>query len=327
MEELTKIFDEQRQEILDQSNAILDKLSGYAIFFENVMLMDIFRQSKIIHQLFVDNEDIDINKLELFHLQFTSTLIDLVEKIKQKNARIVKMFSNEINLNNDIIQKLRKEISKEGGFESEKQIHAVKMAKTLQNIYIKIYEKSDENPFTEDISSFSINYYKDHFFESSIELFNKVTTFERNNVFRNRHVTIDKNLLITLGQAKFAVIFYAGVTAYPMIYEIFKIHAQDVYFIYWPSKNLFIPCNIEEFPYQEWEKEFSKKTDIIKRLIKNNHKLEMDIIKAEKYIPEDIEEILQTDYEAISNIDFLASLEDIDMQAKVLKSMLNTKMI
>lgn len=318
-------MDNQRSEILDLSQEVIKQLGKLTAFFENATLMNIYLQTQIIHKLFEDNEEIEISKLELFHLQFTSTLISLMEKIKLKNERAVAMFQHEIELNNNMIEQIRTLIAKEGGFDAEKIQQAQKMARSLRNLYVAIYNNTSDYPFNEDISSFGINFYKDHFYEVTRELFEQVTAYSKENIFRQAHASIDKRLLLALGEARFGVIFFAGVTAYPMMMEMYKIYGTESYFLYWASKNLFLPCDINLFPYKEWEDEMGKKSRMIRNLTKNNSKAEANIRNTYKYISHEIEELLEENYQTISSLDFLASLEDINTQANILKAMLDVK--
>ncbi len=320
-------MDNQREEILKKSGEVIMQLSELANFFEDPTLIKIYLQSKVIHKLFEDNEDIDVNKLELFHLQFTTTLIELLTKIKIKNERIVGMYKHEIELNNEMIEKLRRRIAEDNGFDAEKQRQSTKMAKSLLDLYSAIYYKSTEYPFKEDINSFGIKFYKDYFFEAEADLINKILEYNKAEVYRSPYAIIDKQLLLDLRNNDFKIVFFAGVKAYPILLEIYKIPASEIYFLYWSAKNLFLKFDINVFPYQQWEEEMSKKERGIKGLIKKNSKLETNIKNTHKYISHEISELLEEDYQAITNIDFLASLEDIDTQANILRSMLQTKMI
>lgn len=320
-------MDNQRKEILEKSDDVIQQLSDLSTFFEEPMLIKIYLQSQVIHKLFEDNKDIDINKLELFHLQFTTTLIDLLYKIKTKNERVVGMYKHEIELNNEMIEKLRQKMIQDGGFDAEKQKQTQRMSKSLRDLYTAIYYKSNEYPFKEDINSFSINYYKDYFFESEQEIVDNLILYNKEDVYRNPYAIIDKHLLLALGQANFNVKFFAGVKVYPILLELYKIQTEDIYFLYWPVKNLFLKCDINLFPFQNWDAEMSKKEQTVRNLHKKNSKLETNIKNTYKYLSHEIVELLDEDYKAITNIDFLASLEDIDTQANILRSMLETKMI
>lgn len=321
------MMDTQRTEILSKSDAIISQISDLAVFFEDPTLIKIFLQTKVIHKLFEDNADVDINKLELFHLQFTTTLIELLNKIKLKNERIVGMYKNEMELNNEMINKLRDKIAEDNGFDAEKQKQSQRMVKSLLDLYTAIYYKSTEYPFKEDINSFGIKFYKDYFFETETDSINKVLEYNKETVYRSPYAIIERQLLLDLRQADFKLVFFAGVKAYPILLEIYKISNSEEYFLYWSVKNLFLKFDINLFPYQKWEAEMSKKELGIKNLIKKNSKLETNIKNTHKYISNEISELLEEDYQAITNIDFLASLEDIDTQANILRSMLQTKMI
>jgi hypothetical protein len=320
-------MEEYRKEILDKSTEVIQQLYDLALFFEDPTLMKIYLQTQVIHRLFADNEEIDINKLELFHLQFTTTLIDLLSKIKQKNERIVGMYTHEIELNNDVIEKMKQLIQKEGGFGSESQKQAQRMAKSLYNLYVVIYKDLDSYPFTEDISSFNINYYKDYFFEADPQLLQSLTTYNKKDVYHNRFATIEKELLLALGKTSFNIKFYVGVRFDSIRMEIYKIQTSDVYFLYLPSKNLFLKCDINQFPYEEWEAAMTKKEQTIRNLKRKNQRLETDIKNIHKYISPEISELLEDDYKALTDMDFLSSLENIDTQANILKKMLETKML
>jgi hypothetical protein len=73
-------MDENRLNILKQSNTEISRLQLLSVFFEEEIIYKIFLRSQVIHQLFEHNEDLDIEKLSLFHLQFTSSVIELLKK-------------------------------------------------------------------------------------------------------------------------------------------------------------------------------------------------------------------------------------------------------
>lgn len=320
-------MEELREEIFNQSIETINNLKEHATFFEDTTLMNIYLQTQVIHKLFEDNTDIDINKLELFHLQYTNSLLTLLDKIKSKNDRIRKMYKSEIEINTKMIDQLREAITKEGGFDLEKQRQCARMSKSLRSLYTALYERSAKDPFTEDLNSFSIDFYKDHFFEFDRKIFDEITVYDKADTFRNQYMTIDKQLLIALGKANFDIDFVVGVNFYPILVELYKIKTDEIYFLFWSTKNLFLKVNINLFPLKEWEAEMSKKTRLIKNLIKNNQKAETNIKNTYRYISHEVLELFEENYKAISDIDFLSSLEDINMQTDILKSMLDTKML
>jgi hypothetical protein len=77
-------MDDAGKAILNESNKIISKLQLLSVFFGDDIIYKIYLRSQVIHQLFEDNPELDINKLELFHLQFTQTLLDLLRKDQEE---------------------------------------------------------------------------------------------------------------------------------------------------------------------------------------------------------------------------------------------------
>src|SRR5476651_556918 len=98
-------MDDNRKAILNDSNRIISKLQLLSVFFGDDIIYKIFLRTQVIHQLFDDNAELDINKLELFHLQYTQTLIDLLRKIKKNNEKSILILLDEIQLNKELIGK------------------------------------------------------------------------------------------------------------------------------------------------------------------------------------------------------------------------------
>lgn len=320
-------MDDNRPEILEESNKTIQYLSDLSSFFEDRTIMKIYLQTQIIHKLFEDNPDIDINKLELFHLQFTSTLIELLEKIRKRNERIVNMNKHEVELNGEMIEKIKRSILQAGGFDAEKRQQTLDMSKALRDLYTAIYNQSHEYPFRENISAFSVKFYKEYFHDGDMALLPILTNYDKSAVYRNPFAIIDKKLLLSLGQNNFNIKFFAGVKFGSTLMELYQIENTDTYFLFLPTKNIFLPCDITVFPYEEWEDETSKKEKTIKELRQKNYELENSINRNYRLIDSDIAHLLEDNYTKITDLDFLSSLEDIDTQANILKSMLETKMI
>ncbi|MFD2144614.1 hypothetical protein [Mucilaginibacter antarcticus] len=66
--------------ILRESTQYLNKLHILSAFFEDEIVYKIYLRTQVIHRLYETNPELDINKLELFHVQFTAAVIDLLKK-------------------------------------------------------------------------------------------------------------------------------------------------------------------------------------------------------------------------------------------------------
>jgi hypothetical protein len=318
---------EHDKEILDESNKIIKQLYDLATFFEEPAILRIYLQTQVIHKLFEENESFDINKLELFHLQFTTTLIELLEKIRTRNERLVGMYETEIELNEKIVAEFRLELTQEGSFDREKKLQAQRVARTILNFHKALSANSSSYPFTENISSFSIDFYKEHFFVVEPAMQEGLMKYRREDVYRNRFGLIGKELLNKLSINLYRITFFAGIRVGNIMMEIYRIGDNDDYFVFVPAKNYFLPCDISIFPYQEWIVELSKKEQTIKELIQKNIELEKAIKENRNYIDADIIDLLGENLKKISEANFLSELEEIDVQANTLKAMLRTKMI
>lgn len=71
------------EEIINNSEGRLNKLKIFSNFFDNSLVISIAVRTRVVHDIFASNKSLDINKLELFHLQYTDTLIDLLTKLKK----------------------------------------------------------------------------------------------------------------------------------------------------------------------------------------------------------------------------------------------------
>lgn len=315
------------KEIIEESSRTIARLYDLSVFFEEPSIVKIYLQTQVIHQLFVENPDMDVNKLELFHIQYTNTLIDLLEKIKKKNERLVGLYETEIAVNLEMIEKIRTAMATEGSFDREKKEQTLRVARSVYAFHKALSSQSLDYPFTENISSFSINFYKDHFFEVDVSLQEALITYKSDDVYRNRYGVIGKDTLNTMAQHLYKISFVAGIRVGNMLMEIYKIDGEDKYFTFIAAKNYFLPCDITLFPYKEWGLENTKKERGIKELLLKNIDLERDIKQNLKHIDQDIINLLNENHQKISEVNFLEDLENVDMQANTLKAMLETKMI
>lgn len=321
-------MDDNRAEILETSTRTIEQLYDLTVFFEDQTIMNIYLQNQVIHKLFEDNPDMDVNKLELYHIQFTMTLVELLEKIKKKNERIVGMMKSEIELNNDMMQKLRKAIAMEGSFEGEKVQQALKVSRSIYNFHKILSSQSRDYPFLENTTIFGLKFYKEYFFEVDPQLQEALIGYSSSDVYRNSYGAIGRGLLTTLAANSYAIDFFAGIRIGNLLAEIYRIRNNNTYFIFVPSKNLFLQVEMSLFTDKdEWIAELSKKESTIKDLTIKNIELEKNIKSNLKKIDDDIADLLKENLKKVTDIDFLADLENVDIQANTLKAMLETKMI
>src|SRR4051812_41500132 len=102
--------------LLRDSNRIVSKLQLLSVFFEEEVIYKIYLRTQVIHKLFESNPELDINKLELFHLQYTTTVVDLLKKIKIANEKNVNVLFDEIHLNKEMMDNIENSVFTEKNF-------------------------------------------------------------------------------------------------------------------------------------------------------------------------------------------------------------------
>jgi hypothetical protein len=320
-------MDENRVNILNASSRILSKLQLLAAFFGDDIIYNVYLRSVVIHQLFSNNTELDINKLDLFHLQFTSTLIELLKKIKKSNEKTVTLLFDEIQVNKELIAKLEDLRFPENAFRLEKQRQALKVNTSLRRLYEELSNDTTEYPFSKNINSFSARFAQDFYSPVKPEVFQQLTHFEPKDVYTNAHAIIQRKLMGLLHKYDFKTEFYCGLKAGNLIIEVFKIIEPEIYYIFYPSRNLFLLCDGNEVNNIAATIANDKPNTIVQELQNKNDQLQTSVAVAKSNLPAEVRQLMAEHYKKISDINFLQNMSNFDAQANILKTMLNTDII
>ncbi|PSL47334.1 hypothetical protein CLV51_102180 [Chitinophaga niastensis] len=310
--------------ILSDSNKTISKLQLLSAFFEEEIIYKIYLRSQVIHKLFETNPELDINKLELFHLQFTATAIELLKKIKSSNEKNVSLLFDEIQLNNDLIEKINDSIFSEKNFNLDKQRQALKINLSLRKLYQTLSDDSDEYPFSKNINAFSTHFSQDFFYDISPELLNDLIQYNPGDVYKNTNAIIQRKLLGLLCKTDFRSEFFCGLKAGSVVLEVYKLIDSDKYFLFYPSRNLFLFCDLSAITNIDWTNTLSKKAKLTQELQHKNDLLEGSIGATKTAMPDTVKKLLVEYYEKLSDVNFLHNISSFDVQANILKTMLNT---
>src|SRR4028118_1599813 len=99
-------MDANRARVLEESRKSLSKLQLLAVFFEDEVLYGILLRTQVIHNLYQGSAELDIGRLELFHLQYTASILELLRKVKKANEKLVATLYEEIDLNKHLAERL-----------------------------------------------------------------------------------------------------------------------------------------------------------------------------------------------------------------------------
>ena len=324
-------MDENLRHILNDSVGIISKLQLLSAFFEDEMVYKIYVKTQVIHQLFETNRDLDINKLELFHVQFTDTVITLLRKIKKTNEQNANLLYEEIGVNREMIGRLNTSANTEAGFREDRVRQATKMSLSLRRLYEALSADSPDYPLSRNINAFGARYAQDFFADISPELFAELIQYTPAEAYSNAFAVIQRRLMGQLHKQNFNCTFHTGLRAGNQALEVYRFEdpaaeGGNKYFLYLASGNVFLFLDPEKIRGVETESGVSKKARLTRELTDKNTRLESSISGAKTYIPAPVKDLLVEYYRKISDINFLEQ-SDFEIQANILKTMLNTDSI
>lgn len=320
-------MDENRAGILQDSNKIISKLQLLSAYFGEDIIYRIYLRTQIIHQLFEKSDELDINKLELFHLQFTATMIELLQKIKKANERNVSLLYEEIELNNQLITQIKDVHFTREAFEAGKQKQSLKINNSLRHLYQTLSDGTSDYPFAKNINFFSARFAADFFLNIDADLLARLTQYTVGEVYTHAHAIIQRKLMGLLCKHDFRTVFYCGLKSGTVVVEVYRFLDVDRYFVYYPSRSLFLLCDEAEVQAIGKARPEAGDQTIVEELQNKNDHLQASIQAIKTSMPNDIRVLLGEHYKKISDINFLQNLNAFDAQSNILKTMLNTDII
>ncbi|RYD87190.1 MAG: hypothetical protein EOP54_29165, partial [Sphingobacteriales bacterium] len=220
------------QAISDSAKKLL-VLKTLSNFFNHKDLFAVYIRTKVIHNLFEANKSLDANKLDLFHVQYTSSLIDLFQKLKKAKEQQYLLMSDEIYINNDLVQKLGKE-AEARNFADEAKIHGQNMSAKLRQYYQLLDSGGGNAPFSwGDIMIFSTRMGKEFYREiTDGGKFLQLTDTDGKKTYQNEYAVIEKKLMGRLNKLNFRVKFTCGLCYENEYVEVFDFIDSNDRFIF-----------------------------------------------------------------------------------------------
>ena len=320
-------MDEHVAGVLEESKKIINRLQLLSVFFQEEVVYKIYLRSQVIHQLFEQNTELSIDKLELFHLQFTSSVIELLKKIKKNNEKNVTLIYDEIELNKEVINKLNDTVLNEKNFIEGMKSQSLKINISLRNLFEELSGHTTDFPFVKNITRLSARYAKDFYYTITSDQLTQLIDYKENDVYVGNYGIIEKKLMGLLCKYDFKTEFVYGLKSGMLIIEIYRFLDADRYFLFFPNRNLFLFCTREAISGIDLSTNLSEKGRLIQEMSYKNDKLESNAASVKTYIPPEIVTLLEDNYHKISDLNFLNHLNNFDVQANILKAMLNTDLM
>lgn len=302
--------------ILSQSKRRLTRLKLLANFFEHIDIISIYIKTDIIHNLFQENTALDYNKLELFHLQYTDSLIELLTKIKKQKENDMLAVINEININNKYISGF--EERRVDSFQTDRKMYSGVFSQHLKTLY----QDLTEDRFTanwDNVLYFHKKYAREFYRTDADETLLKSDSFPS---YQYKDYSIERKLLGRLNIQGFKVRFVCGYLIGTHDYEIFRIFQTDDYFIFSvDEKKLYLfDKELDKLDISENQ---SNQSSIIDQLKSKNELLEHSMNERKRFLPAEVEAVLKDYIRNLENIDIMSKIFDFNEETNILRAMLN----
>jgi hypothetical protein len=302
--------------IMSQSRRRLTRLKLLSNFFENVDIISIYIKTDIIHNLFSENKTLDYNKLELFHLQYTDSLIELLTKIKKKKENDLLAVINEININNQYISAF--EERKIDSFETDRKIYSGVFSKHLKKLYKDLTEDKfslDWNDVLYFHKKYAAEFYRTEADETKLKL-KEVPSYQYQDY------SIERKLLGKLNIQNFKVRFVCGYRIERDEYELFKIFQSEEHFIFNVEEKRMYLID-DELSYLDTSENESNQASVINQLKRKNEELEETIHERKRSLPDDVESVLKDYLKNLESVDIMSKIFDVNEETNILRAMLN----
>ncbi|WP_027382267.1 hypothetical protein [Epilithonimonas caeni] len=313
---------DHNKEILKKSKKRLQKLKLLSKFFDKVEIINIIIRTELIQSYFDADSlnGLDINKLELFHLQYTDTLIVLLEKIKkQKEANILAIYK-EMDTNEEYIDKYVSQKSGEKNFDIDRKYQNALMSGFLRALYDNLTDNKKEMDFTK-IKSLSNNYSIDYYRKTAKREY--LMSFSDTRYYEYNNIKIERKLLGKLNAGNFKVRFVCGYNIEDQVFELYKISDNEEDFIWNLQTNEFYFLADDIALLLDRSANTCSKKSIINELKNRNAELKTKSETIKTDLPEDILLLLKRYKETLDNQKVIDQVINVDEEMNILNSMLN----
>ena len=309
------------QAIKDSSKRLL-VLKTLSNFFNHKDLFAVYVRTKVIHNLFEANKSLDVNKLELFHIQYTSSLTDLFQKLKKAKEQQYMLVNDEMYINQELIAKLEKETTA-ADFNGECRKYGQEMSGKLREFYEVLSGHSTSFGWG-NVVMFSTRYGQEFYRDlTDGEVFLALTENEDKPSYHSDFGTIERKLMGRLNKLNFRIKFTCGLRFDTEYIEVFEFVDSNDKFVFINGIRSFYLLDTTVAQRLDLSKNLSHKGDIVAELKQKNDMLNERLGTIKTSLPQDVTDVLAQYLDKISGVDFLEELQNVDEQTNILRAMLN----
>lgn len=310
------------QIILKNSKKRIQKLKLLSKFFQKEDLINIIIKTEVIQSYFESNSiaGLDVNKLELFHIQYTDSLIVLLDKIKkQKEAGILTAYK-EIDANEDYIDGFISQQKSGRDFNTESKYQNALVSDFLRSIYDNLTDvrKPVDYKKVRELS----NFYAQDYYRKTDKI-DPLLSLPNVKYYEFENVDIERKLLGKLNANNFKIRFVCGYIISNQIFELFRIVDTNEDFIWNLQTNEFYILAEDIALLLDRSPNTSSKRSIVSELRNRNEELKVKAENIKSELPEEVMTLLEKYKETLDSQDVLNQVISIDEELSILTSMLN----
>ena len=310
------------QTILKNSKKRIQKLKLLSKFFRKEDLINIIIKTEVIQSYFESKSiaGLDINKLELFHVQYTDSLIVLLDKIKkQKEAGILTAYK-EIDANEDYIASFISQEKNGRDFNTERKYQNALVSDFLRSIYENLTDIRTPIDYKK-VRNLS-NFYAQDYYRKEAKI-DCLLSLPDVRYYEYDNVDIERKLLGKLNSNNFKIRFICGYIISNQIFELFRIVETNEDFIWNLQTNEFYILAEDIALLLDRSPNTSSKRSIVSDLRNRNEELKTKAEDMKTELPEEVITLLEKYKETLDSQEVLNQVISIDEELNILNSMLN----
>jgi len=263
---------------------------------------------------------LDINKLELFHIQYTDSLIVLLDKIKkQKEAGILTAYK-EIDANEDYIASFISQEKNGRDFNTERKYQNALVSDFLRSIYNNLTDIRTPIDYKK-VRNLS-NFYAQDYYRKEAKI-DCLLSLPDVRYYEYDNVDIERKLLGKLNANNFKIRFVCGYIISNQIFELFRIVDTNEDFIWNLQTNEFYILAEDIALLLDRSPNTSSKRSIVSDLRNRNEELKTKAEDMKTELPEEVITLLEKYKETLDSQEVLNQVISIDEELNILNSMLN----
>lgn len=302
-------------EILKNSKSKLVELDKMNNFFKILDLSSVLINTSLIISYFESNiEREDLGKLELFNLQYTDSLLELLRKVKSNKEREIAGVTVKYNR---FIYEQKRLVYNNPNLDEEfvisKKLHELEISILFENFFNNI-EYKDFNK----LISFHKKYSSRYFYNID-EDDKKFIESENIKYYTRFNTKIDSELLELVANKKFKIKLSYGFNYKETSFELFTIEDSDIVFLWNINKKCFYISQSNFYSFGEM-------LNSVQTKIENySGELQSSINEIMKDIPKEVNKLINKYNKVLEDIIYNSESYDTKEEENILKAMLDLK--